>query len=329
MRRRKGKKKMAKIIKLRQEHIDQCFEAVRAHADKRLPDGVVDFKRVFLVKDRKATVYFKPGAWIKMVSLLSAFEKEVGWYGVASRLGEEDEDKYLIEDIIVYPQEVTAATVDMAEPEEMAQWRLEHIDDEKFDRLYMHGHSHVRMGTSPSGVDIGHQQEILNQMRDDGFYIFMIYNKRLERTIRIYDLKKNVQFENQDITVSFWDGETDYDQFIDNAKELVKDHVYVYRPKPTTPTPAAATPAENKPAVTPSYKTPTHQDNPAPALAEKPASSKNASSEPVQGMGWRGSSYRGNRFYDYDDESDEIYDAEMGWIPRSVYHQLLDAGYYD
>lgn len=320
---------MAKIIKLRQEHLDQCFEAVQAQADKRLPDGIVDFKRVFLVKDRKATVYFKPGAWLKMASLLNTFEKEVGWYGVASRLGEEDEDKYLIEDIVVYPQEVTAATVDMAEPEEMTKWRMEHIDDEKFDRLYMHGHSHVRMGTSPSGVDLGHQQEVLNQMAEDGFYIFMIYNKRLERTIRIYDLKKNIQFENQDITTGFWDEDTDYEQFIEEAKGLVKDHSYVYKPNTTAPA------ATGQQTPTPSYRTPTYKDNAetAPATGkpapEKPAAAKSASSEPVQGMGWKGSNYRGNRFYDYDDDADEIYDAEMGWIPRSVYHQLIDAGYYD
>lgn len=314
---------MAKIIKLQKEHIDQCFGAVKEACDSRLPEGTVDFKRVFEIKDRKAKVFFTPGAWLKMNILLDGFDKEVGWYGVASRLGEEENDEYLISDIVVYPQEVTATTVDMAEPEEMAKWRLENIEDERLDHLFMHGHSHVRMGTTPSGTDLAHQREVLAQMADDGFYIFMIYNKQLGRTIRIYDLKKNIHFEDKDISTGFWEDGVDYSKFLADAKSLVKDHVYSFKGSTVgkTAAPAATAPAKTQPA--------------AQALPAKGSENKT-----VQGMGWKGASKkndpdndpdddRDDRFWNYDDEHDEYYDPEMEWIPGHVYRRLFSAGYYD
>ena len=342
---------MAKIIRLQKEHIDQCFEAVKEACDSRLPEGTVDFKRVFEVKDRKAKVFFTPGAWLKMNILLDGFDKEVGWYGVASRLGEEENDEYLISDIVVYPQEVTATTVDMAEPEEMAKWRLENIEDERLDHLYMHGHSHVRMGTTPSGTDLSHQREVLAQMADDGFYIFMIYNKQLGRTIRIYDMKKNIHFEDKDIHVGFWEDGVDYSKFLADAKSLVKDHVYSF--KGITVGKTAGTPAGTG-QTTPTYKTPTYKGSTTPATAPAPAATapaktqpaapalpaKGSENKPVQGMGWKGASKESNpdddpdddrddRFWNYDDRYDEYYDPEMGWIPGHVYRQLFAAGYYD
>lgn len=319
---------MAKIIKLTKEHIDSCYEEVAGAAGKRLTDGVIEFKKVFDVKDRKAFIRFTPRAWVKMTLLLDQFDKEVGWYGVASRLGDEENDEYLIEDIVVYPQEVSAATVDMAEPEEMTKWRFEHIEDERYDRLYMHGHSHVRFGTSPSGVDTDHQKQILEQMGEDGFYIFMIYNKSLSRWARIYDMKKNVMFEDKDITVGFWDDGENMLDFIADAKKTVKEHTYKPTYKtPTYKTPAAtAAPAAAKPQQAPPAKTEPANEPEEPPAPEHPA--KNAA--PIYGIGWKGSQYRGGRFYDYDDESDEIYaGADLGYISRETYNQLYDAGYFD
>ena len=61
---------------------------------------------------------------------------------------------------------------------------------------------------------------------DDGFYIFMIWNKRLESNNRIYDLKKNIYFEDKDISVDvMFDGE-DLDEFVREAKSWVKKKTY-------------------------------------------------------------------------------------------------------
>lgn len=98
--------------------------------------------------------------------------------------------------------------------EKYALWIQENIEDERFNHIYMQGHSHVNMGTSPSSVDLNHQEEILGMLGDDDFYIFMIWNKSLASTNKIYDLKKNVMFEDKDITVKIVGQSEGLDEFI-------------------------------------------------------------------------------------------------------------------
>ena len=319
MKRRKGRKKMAKIIKLTPEYIDKACEEIKATAAGRLTDGKVSYVREFTLKDQKARLLFTPKAWVKMLLLLDHYESEVGWYCVADRLGEEENNEYLVSDIIVYPQTVTSATVEMADEEVQAAWKMEKMIlpdggfDERFFNLSGHGHSHVRMSTSPSKTDLDHQKEILDGLPEDGFYIFMIYNKSLSRTLKIYDLKKNVMFEDKDITVGFYEEDESYDEFMDEADRQVKKQTW----KPATPkTPVKSTPASSAPATpaAPAAKTVTP--------AAKPASS----SKPVQGMGWRGAGH--SSFYNYDDENDEYYDSWSGqWIDGDTYRYMLKHGW--
>lgn len=44
------------------------------------------------------------------------------------------------------------------------------------------------------------------------FYIFMIWNKRGEKTVKIYDLRENILFETADVTVTMPDEE--FDMFV-------------------------------------------------------------------------------------------------------------------
>ena len=112
--------------------------------------------------------------------------------------------------------------------EKYALWIQENIEDERFNHIYMQGHSHVNMGTSPSSVDLNHQEEILGMLGDNDFYIFMIWNKSFASTNKIYDLKKNVMFEDKDITVKIIGQNEGLDEFIKNAKDMVKSKSYAY-----------------------------------------------------------------------------------------------------
>ena len=211
---------MSRPIKLTQELIDECrqdFE--KALSLTKLSDGKLSFTKAFSCGDKKAVVYFSTEAWAKMVMLIKEFDKEVAWHGVARRVEDESLDEYVIDDIVVYPQEVTGSTVEM-DTEKYALWIQENIEDERFNHIYMQGHSHVNMGTSPSSVDLNHQEEILGMLGDDDFYIFMIWNKSLASTNKIYDLKKNVMFEDKDITVKIVGQNEGLDEFIKNAKDI-------------------------------------------------------------------------------------------------------------
>lgn len=215
---------MAKIIKLTKEHIDALrkdFEDTLTSS--KLSDGKINFTKTFGTVKREATVFFTELAWLKMQTLIREFDKEVAWHGIAKRGDNAEKDEYYISDILVYPQEVTGATVN-TDQEKYQMWLMSH-DDEVFNNIRMQGHSHVNMATSPSAVDTNLYDRILDQLDDDMFYIFMIWNKRGEKTIKIYDLAKNVLFETADCTVTILDDGTGIESFLKESKAMVKDKV--------------------------------------------------------------------------------------------------------
>ena len=87
-------------------------------------------------------------------------------------------------------------------------WLMNHEDD-VFNNIRMQGHSHVNMGVTPSGVDNSLYERILEQLDDEMFYIFLIYNKKGDKTFKIYDLAKNILFETGDVTVKVLDDDAD------------------------------------------------------------------------------------------------------------------------
>lgn len=217
---------MSKILSMTPEMMAECrrdFE--KALSDGSLTNGKFNFTKSFESPHEKATIYFTPEAWCKMVMLLQEFSKEVAWHGVASRIDSEDSDEYLITDILVYPQTVTGTNVEM-DTEKYAKWLMENDEDERFYNIHMQGHSHVNMHTSPSAVDLNHQEEIVAQLGPDDFYIFMIYNKSYQRDIRIYDMRKNTMFESKDVEVRLTDSIVSFDDFIKEAKSLVEEKTY-------------------------------------------------------------------------------------------------------
>lgn len=205
-------------------------------------DGKVSVSYSLGNTNRKAKVIFSELAWLKMQTLIREFDKEVAWHGVATRSADETKDEYLISDILVYPQVVTGASVN-TDQKKYEMWLMSHEND-VFNNIRMQGHSHVNMSTFPSTVDISHQERILEQVEDDMFYIFMIWNKRGDKNIKIYDMTKNTLFENQDITVEVLDDGTGIEHFLADAKKKVQNYV-------STPAPAAKTP----PAYTPPKQT--------------------------------------------------------------------------
>lgn len=220
---------MSKIIKMTSQNLDEIrkdFE--EALKGLKLSDGRINFTKTFGTIQRKATLYFTELAYLKMLTLAREFDKEVAWHGIAKRC-EDEEDAYIISDILVYPQEVTGATVN-TDQEKYQMWLMNN-DDEVFNNIRMQGHSHVNMGTTPSSVDTNLYDQILAQLEDDMFYIFLIWNKRNEKTIKIYDLAKNVLFETADVTVKVREDDIGMERFLKDAKEMVQDKKYT----PTTP----------------------------------------------------------------------------------------------
>ena len=219
---------MSKYIKFTPDLIDkmrQEFDAALSSA--KMVGGEFTFKKILDNVDAKATLRFTDHAFLKMFTLVQWFDKEIAWHCVAERT--ENENEYLISDVLVYPQTVTGVTVEM-DTGEYAKWIENGVlsGDDRFFKLHAQGHSHVNMSTSPSGTDLQHQRGILEDLRPNGFYIFMIWNKRGEYTLWIYDLEKNIVFENKDITLEIGEDGDEFSAFMKEAKDIVKTKTTQY-----------------------------------------------------------------------------------------------------
>ena len=175
----------------------------------------------------KAKLTILPAAWDKIRALVDECDKEIAWHGIVTKVNNE----YTISDILVFPQTVTGCTV-TSDDTEYSLW-LANQPDEIFNSLRFHGHSHVNMGVTPSGVDTSYQEDILRNLKD--FYIFAIFNKKGDYWCAIYDIEKNIAYDNKDIELI-----TPNTGAIEWAKEMIKtkvkltSNVSTTKPKATT-----------------------------------------------------------------------------------------------
>jgi hypothetical protein len=119
-------------------------------------------------------VLISPAAYQRMLLYVEIANKEVGWLGTVT---------FLLE------QEVTATETELSVDgqNKLVCELLEKGDDagvERVNRLRFWGHSHVRMGTSPSGTD----ESTMNRFGNEGlpWYIRGIFNKLGRGSFAIY-----------------------------------------------------------------------------------------------------------------------------------------------
>lgn len=213
---------MSRPIKLTNAKIkDILNELGLALTNQKMFDGEVNV--TYREKDTNETTVldFTPLAYSKMLALVNNFDTEVAWHGTIER----GEGSFIVKDIFVYPQEVSGATVN-TDQEKYEQW-LYGLDDNTFNALRFQGHSHVNMGTSPSGVDTTHQEKIVEQLGDDDFYVFVIWNKKNAHTIKIVDTANNVIYFDEDIAVTVGGVCINMDKFITDAKGMVTSKSYL------------------------------------------------------------------------------------------------------
>jgi hypothetical protein len=128
-----------------------------------------------------------------MRALVDNASTEISWHGLV----EPYEDTVRIYDVLVYPQVATAVTVEADDDNNAYVSWLDDLPDAQFNQVRMQGHSHVNMGTSPSGTDINFYETLLEHVKD--FYIFMILNKAGSVFVEYYDIANNVVYETADI----------------------------------------------------------------------------------------------------------------------------------
>lgn len=187
----------------------------------------------------QVTVHFSKQAQSKQEALIRGFSSEVGWHGVARR-DENDPKLFYVEDILVFPQQVTGSTV-VPEQGEYDKWLMD-LPMDQFDRCRYHGHSHVNMATRPSPTDDRFQMDTIKKVRGDGlppeeqeafleqlgdsaFYIFMIWNKEGEVNASVFDVANNSYYSGKDVVIEYED-QPDLRAFMEEAKQKVVPRTY-------------------------------------------------------------------------------------------------------
>lgn len=207
------------FIKLTQEEIEAYLTNLRTKLEDVdvTSDITIKINKV-KPKAEKAKLIFTEKAYNKMRMLVLESDKEIGWHGFTHRAG----NKFYVDDIIVFPQTVTAATV-TSDEKLYTDWTLK-LTDEEYNKMHFHGHSHVNMATNPSNVDTNYYESKVKNIED--YYIFVIMNKSDNTYARIYDFENNIYYEKDDIEII-----RPMDKYKVWADEQIKEFVSEQKPK--------------------------------------------------------------------------------------------------
>ena len=166
-------------------------------------------------------VYITAEAYVKLRKLVDDTTTEIGWYGTVTKMPG-FESVFVIDDILVYPQTVTGATC-VQDDDRVFEFEL-NLSTDQVNRKRFHGHSHVNMGVTPSGVDEQFYQDILTQV--DDYFIVMITNKSGAYYTRFYDMQNNILYTGIPVQVMLDNGIALEHWYDDATQNNIKEHTY-------------------------------------------------------------------------------------------------------
>ena len=172
-------------------------------------------------------IYITTEAYVKLRKLVDDTTTEIGWYGTVTKMPG-FESVYVIDDILVYPQTVTGATC-VQDDDRIFEFEL-NLSTDQVNRKRFHGHSHVNMGVTPSGVDEQFYQDILTQVED--YFIVMITNKTGNYYTRFYDMQNNILYTSIPIQVMLDNGIALEHWYDDATQNNIKERTYIAPTKP-------------------------------------------------------------------------------------------------
>jgi len=168
-------------------------------------------------------VIITPEAYVKMIHYVDIANAEVGWMGTV----EEMNGNYLISDVFLFEQEVSAAETTITE-DGLAKFAEEMLAKEEgmeiMNKLKFWGHSHVTMGTGPSAQD-DNQMDLFS---DSGYKFFIrgIFNKLGDINFKIYNYEGNFAIEDVKWVLRYEENEELRDQIQAEFDEKVTERTY-------------------------------------------------------------------------------------------------------
>jgi len=196
-------------------HLTETEKLTLLDKFKQYLDGVTDGKVNFteeIKSTEKLKIYYTPEAFSKTVRLIMSHSTEIAWHCLVRK----KDKNYEVYDVLSYPQTVGPAHVHVkmgrtygdGKPKDPTKYYTDwynevvlSMPEEEERNLCGQCHSHVNMGTTPSSVDLTQQKEELELKGRQGYYLFQIWNKKLEVNSFLYDLDAGILYEQKDIDV--------------------------------------------------------------------------------------------------------------------------------
>ena len=125
-----------------------------------------------------------------MLKTTHAANKEFMFLGDVSKIGTD----YLVNKVFLVPQQKCGAAYCETDDNKYPEWLAKNVPLEQRKYIRLHGHSHVNMGTSPSGTDDSQIKNLCENVRD--YYIQLIINHNLQNTVNIWDKEQKLIFNN-------------------------------------------------------------------------------------------------------------------------------------
>lgn len=218
---------MKSIFLTEKDKEDMKADFAKAVDSARLADGTFSYRKTFdsrdAMEEEKAHIIYTANAFLKMDFLVQKYDSEVAWHATVSRM---DDKTWLIHDVLVYDQIVTGSTVN-TDDEGYLNF-LKGLSEEQANMMFFHGHSHVNMDVLPSSTDMDHRQKLLATAKQDGYWIFQIWNKSGRISTSIYDLKNNILYDKKDVTLDvMYDDGMMNTSFLLDADSKVHKKTYV------------------------------------------------------------------------------------------------------
>ena len=196
-------------------HLTETEKLTLLDKFKQYLDSVTDCKVNFteeIKSTEKLKIYYTPEAFSKTVRLIMSHTTEIAWHCLVRK----KDKNYEVYDVLTYPQTVGPAHVHVkmgrtfgdGKPKDPTKYYTDwynevvlSMPEEEEMNLCGQCHSHVNMGTTPSSVDLTQQKEELELKGRKGYYLFQIWNKKLEVNSFLYDLDTGILYEQKDIEV--------------------------------------------------------------------------------------------------------------------------------
>ena len=174
-------------------------------------------KKMDIPAEEKIHIIFTPLAYLRCSELVKNFSGEVGWNGLIKKM---EKNKYLIYDIMVYPQVVSGART--LDPTDTNVWYEKY--DEVLEEMRFQAHSHVNMSTTASTTDMENQKQIVLNV-ESGVRIFQIWNKSGDINTFVYDLDTGIMYDRKDVEIDILgdDSFRTMKAFMEDAKKQAEE----------------------------------------------------------------------------------------------------------